>query len=205
MLQSDLVTRLVNWFENPTYYTSVDFNDSIQDGYDETCAFSGCILKAASTPFVNNLSYYDMISLFPDYIGVVAIFNATTKRWMWPTSIKKVEAVRIDWDTAPGTPFYFIPVSHRYLAIYKKPNTNSYGNMFVYYRAAADTLSSGSTIQIPDDHALALQDYVITDLFEQAQEWQKAQTHFAAYIATLELLRTWVQNKRMPDRQISLK
>lgn len=205
MLQSELVTRLVNWFEDPSYYTSIDFNDSIQDGYDEAVAFSGAILKGASTPFVNNLSYYDMLTLFPDYIGVVAMFNTTTKRWMWPTSVRKLENTRVDWDTAPGTPYYFVPISHRYVAIYKKPNTNAYGNMFLYYRAAAPTLASSDTIQLPSDHVLALQDYCITDLFEQAQEWAKAQKHFQAYAMMLEKLRVWAQNQRMPDRSINLK
>ena len=205
MLQSDLTSRLANWFENPDYYKSIDLSDSVQDGYDEVCAFSGCILKAASTPIVNNLSYYDMISLFPDYIGVIAIFNATTKRWLTPTSIKKVEQSRTDWDTAPGTPFYFIPISHRYVALYKKPNADSYGNMYVYYRAAASTLAPSDTIQIPDDFALVLQDYSITDLFEQAQEWEKAQIHFKSYAETLEQLRIFVHNKRMPDRPMNLK
>lgn len=205
MLQSDLSLRLQNFFANSSYYQGIDLNDSIQDGYDEVCAFSGCILKAAQIPFTNEVTYYDMVGLLPDYIGLVAIFNTTTRRWMWPTSIRKLNDVRIDWETCSGTPYYFCPVSHRYVAIYKKPTTDGYGNMFVYYRAAAPTLASGDKIQIPDDFALVLQDYSITDLWEQNQEFSKASFQAEAYQKTLEELRVWVHNQRNPERMQSLK
>lgn len=205
MLQSELVTRLQNFFENNIYYTSEDLNNSIQDGYDETVALSGCILKATSIPFTKNTTFYDMLNLIPDYIGVVAVFNATIRRWMWPLSMRKLDQVRIDWETAPGTPWYFIPVSHRYMAIYKKPNVDGYGNMFIYYVAAAPTLAPTDTIQIPDDYANALMDYCIMDLWEQNQEWEKAAVHFGVYREMMEELRVWSKNKRMSDRQLSLK
>lgn len=206
MLQSDLATRLQIYFQNSTYYQSIDLNDSIQDGYDEVAAFSGCILKAVSLPFVNGLSYYDMYAAgVTDYIGVVAIFNTVINRWMWPTSTRKLSDVRIDWETAAGTPWYFVPINHRFLAIYKKPIVNGYGNFFMFYRAAAPTLASSDTIAIPDDYALCLQDYSITDLWEQNQEWSKAVIHAQAYRKTLEDLRIWAQSKKMPDRLPSLK
>lgn len=206
MLQSDLAARLTNYFQNSTYYQSIDLNDSIQDGYDEVCAFSGCILKAVSIPFVNGLSYYDMYAQgITDYIGVVAIFNTAINRWMWPTSTRKLSDVRIDWETAAGTPWYFVPINHRFIAIYKKPITDGYGNMYVFYRAAAPILAPGDPIAIPDDYALCLQDYSITDLWEQNQEWTKAATHIAAYQKTLDELRIWAQNKKLPDRLPSLK
>ena len=206
MLQSDLVTRLNNYFNNSTYYQGIDLDASIQDGYDEAAAFSGCILKAVSIPFVNGLTYYDMYAQgIPDYIGVVAIFNTVTDRWMWPISTRKLSDVRIDWETAAGTPWYFVPINHRFIAIYKKPITDDYGSMYVYYRAAAPILGSGDTIAIPDDYALVLQDYSITDLWEQNQEWTKADRHFEAYAKTLDELRVWAMNKKMPDRLPSLK
>ena len=60
--QEELANQVTNYFNNPTYYTSADLTASIQDGYDEIGAFSGLFLKSAVVPFVNNLSYYDMLN-----------------------------------------------------------------------------------------------------------------------------------------------
>lgn len=198
MTGAQLKHRLRLYFENDTYYSNFDLTNSIQDGYDECVAFSGCILKATSLPFVANLSYYDMIALIPDYIGVYSIFNAVTKRWMIPISRIKLDGFRPDWETSIGTPEYFVPVSHRYLALFRKPST-TYGDFYVFYRAAAPTLTDTDSIQIPEDYTSALVDYNVSDLLEQQQEFSKASIHLQSYIENLEQLRVWVQNKRLPD------
>jgi len=180
-------------------------NDSIQDGVDEICAFTGCIYASATINFAAGKSYYDLLTLLPNYIGVVAIFNNNIKRWLIPTSQRKLDQDRIDWETALGTPYYFVPISHRYVAIYKKPGAAGYGNMFVFYRAAAPTLVDATNIPIPDDHLTALENYCVTDLFEQNQEFIKARNHLESYINDLESLRVYMRNKRLPDRLPSLK
>ena len=156
-------------------------------------------------PFVANLSYYDMVTQFPDYIGLVAIFCDPIKRWMTPTSIRKLDQFRIDWETSGGTPYYFCPVNYRYIAIYKKPLVPAYGNAFVFYIAAAPTLNDSTAIPIPDDHINALEYYNQTDLLEQQQEFDKANVKFQEYITNLEQLRVLMRNKRNIDRLPSLK
>ena len=162
-------------------------------------AISGCILKATTLTFTAGLSYYDMISLIPDFLGVYAIFNLAIKRFMLPTSIRKLDQDRIDWETALGTPYYFCPVSHRYMAIYKKPGSSGYGTMYVYYKAIAPALSSNTDILIPQDSLQTLEDYVISDLWEQNQEWGKAAVHLNAYGENLQDLKNLI-NGRQPDR-----
>lgn len=204
--------RLQNQFNNPTYYDVQSMNDSIQDGMDEVAAFTGCIWASATLPFVNNLTYYDLLTLLPNYIGVYAIFNTVIKRWLIPTSVKHLDQVRIDWESAYGTPYYFVPVSHRYIAIYKKPNigfnnqnTTNYGNMFVYYLASAPLLTDNIEIPIPDDHITALESYSIKDLWEQNQEFSKASQYLQTYINNIEALRVLMKNRRNSDRQASLR
>ena len=205
MTRLDIQQRQRNYFNNDIYYTGIDFNDSIQDGLDEIVAFSGCIFKSASLPFVNNLSYYDMISLLPDYIGAIAIFNTVVKRWLIPTSEKKLVQDRYDWEISDGTPFYFVPISHRYIAIYKKPIVNNYGNFYIYYRAASPIVGDTDIISIPDDHMTVLEHYVRTDLLEQQQEFKKGSSVFVDYAQQLELFRAFVQSRRIPGRVPSLK
>lgn len=198
-------TRLELLIPNTVYYEDVSFNDSIQDGYSEISAIGGVNLKSTVLNFIPNKSYYDMITLIPDYLGVIAIFNAGIRRWMFPSSIRKFNDDRIDWESAVGVPYYFSVVSHRYLAIYKKPSNNNYGQMYVFYHASAPTLGGSDLLTIPDQFITVLDDYTITDLWEQNQEWGKAAEHFEAYVANLEKLRSWIKGNRNADRRPQLK
>jgi hypothetical protein len=204
MTRLDLQTRLQNHFNNPTYYTVEDMNNSIQDGLDEICAFSGCILKSTTLTFTQFTSYYDMLTLIPDYIGVYAIFNSTIRRFLYPQSLKKFNDVRIDWDNAYGTPYYFSPINHRYVAIYMKPSVPDYGSMVVFYLAQGPQLSDSTVIPIPDEHLLVLESYSKADLWEQSQEFSKGAQEFQNYTGTLEKLRELVQNQRNSDRKKGL-
>lgn len=201
----DIQNSIQMYLNNPTYYSTLDMNDSIQDGVDEICAFTGCVYASATISFTANKSYYDLLTLLPNYIGVIAIFNNAIKRWLIPTSLRKLDQDRIDWETALGVPYYFVPVSHRYMAIYKKPGAVGYGNMFIFYRAAAPTLDDTTNIPIPDDHLTAVENYCLTDLWEQNQEFTKGQESLKNYISDLESLRVYMRSKRMPDRLPSLK
>src|ERR1043166_4672 len=107
MNRVDLQSRLQNHFQNPVYYTSVDFNDSIQDGFNQISAFTGCLYASATLTFTQYKSYYDLLTLFPNYVGIVAMFNATIRRWMFPTSLKKINQIIIYLDFSFLIPFIF--------------------------------------------------------------------------------------------------
>lgn len=205
MTRAELRTRLKLYHENTTYYTDTDFNNSIQDGYDEVAAFSGCILKATTTPFVKDLTYYDMRALIPDYIGVISLFNPLTKWWLQPSSIEKWEQEDDNWECLYGTPDEFTPVSHRYVAITRKPSALAYGDMWVFYIASAPTLGDSDTlVGIPDEY-MPVEDYVITDLYEMQQEWTKAIGQFKSYVENGDTFTKWMQNNRSVDRIKGLK
>jgi len=205
MTRAEQELRLRNYFENNDYYSSFDFLNSIQDGYDEVIAFSGCIVKAAVLPFTANLTYYDLLTLLPDYIGLISIYNTVTNRWMSPTSERKMDKIRPDWETCYGTPELFYPVNHRFLALYRKPSVVGYGNFYIYYIASAPALAANDTIQIPTDYVSALEDYCITDLQEQAQEFSKALMRFSSYQENLSQLQRWAKSSRQPDRLPNLR
>lgn len=197
--------RLETLLPNNIYYTDDDFNDTIQDGYSEISVVGGLNLKSTVLNYIPYKSYYDMITLIPDYLGVIAIFNAGIRRWMFPSSIRKFNDDRIDWESAVGVPYYFSVVSHRYVAIYKKPSNNNYGQMYVFYHGSAPTLGGSDLLTLPDQFITVLDDYTITDLWEQNQEWGKAAEHFEAYVANLEKLRAWIKGNRNADRRPQLK
>jgi hypothetical protein len=201
----DVRKKLQQHFNNTVYYDDQSLNDSIQDGMDEIAAFTGCIYKSVELPFTQFTTYYDLLALCPDYIGVVAIFNKVIRRWLWPGSLKKFNQDRIDWDVSYGTPYHFCPISHRYVAIYKKPAVATYGNFIMFYRAAAPTFADNTIIPLPDEHITCLETYSIADLWEQAQEYSKATEGLKVYINNLENLRVLMRNQRNRDRYMSLK
>lgn len=205
MTRDQLKERLRARFENNVYYTDADFNAAIQDGYDEVAAFSGCILKTASLEFVGGQTYYDMITLLPDYLGAVALFNQVTKRWIIPSSLRKFDEDRYDWETAVGTPWYFTVLSHRYLAFYKKYVGEDPGSFLMFYKASAPTIEADDDFLIADQYIKAPEDYIITDLWEQNQEWTKAGVHLKDYQTTLLQLVTYVHSRRLPDRAPQLR
>jgi hypothetical protein len=205
MTRLDLQTRLQNYFNNNAYYSGDDFNNSIQDGLDEVVALTGCVYASATIAFQANLTYYDLENLLPNYVGLVAIFNNTVKRWMTPISLDKLDGFRIDWEIVGGTPWYFCPISYRYIAIYQKPLIGTYGNAFIFYVASAPTLTDTTVIPIPDDHMQALENYTISDLLEQQQEFTKASNALKTYAARLEQLRVLMKARRNKDRLPFLK
>lgn len=204
MTRAELIARIRLQLFNDAYYTDQNLTDSIQDGLDEIVAFSGLNITAASIPFKGNLTYYDFQSLLPNFLAVYAIFNRTTKMWMYPTNIRKLDRERIDWETCQGTPEVFVPVSYRYTAIYKKPVVEGYGDMWVFYIGTADTINNETSL-IPDTIRTDLiESYVYMDLYEQGQEWTKAGAFFNNYETLLLELRTWIQTGRIPDRLLQI-
>jgi len=200
----DIKLKVTNFFQNPAYYLGADLNDSIQDGTDEITAFSGCNYGVALIPFVGSLSYYDLLTLIPNYIGVIAIFNGATKCWMTPTSVRKLDQYRPDWETAIGTPEFFVPINHRYIAICKKPLVQDYGNMYMLYVSSSPVLDDATTLPFPSEYAQLIEAYVKTDLWEQNEEFTKASKEFLIYQQQLQKLHTLVHSKRQIDRLPSL-
>lgn len=199
MTRDQLTTKIQTKLgDNGIFYQPADLNDSIQDGYSEVAALTGCIFKATSVSLVGNLSYYDFGSLIPDFLAVTAIFNPQIKRWMTPTSLKNLEDIRNDWELAIGTPFLFWPVNFRFVALYPKLTTST-GSLYIYYRAQADTLSSSSTPQIPDDLQIALEDYTVGDMFEQVEEFSKAGISLESYFKGIKDIKQATRSFRQPD------
>lgn len=198
---SDRVQRHLN--DEGIFYTVDDLNDSIQDGYAEVAAFTGCIFKATSINLTANLTYYDMGALIPDYLAVTSIFNPATKRWLQPTNLRLLEELRSDWELATGNPFLFWPVNFRFIAIYPRVTVSS-GTLYIFYRANADTLTGTSTPQFPEENQSVLENYVQCDLQEQAEEFIKAKLEFNSYISSITELKQAQRSFRFPDLPMRL-
>lgn len=186
--------------EGVKFYSPSDLNDSIQDGYDEIAAYTGCIEKVTTLSWVANLTYYDFHALIPDFLAVKGIFNGRIKRWMLPGSSREFDGYRIDWEMANNEPQWFYPANWRWIAFFPQPAVSA-GVFYPWYAAQADILTGTSIPQIPPDNYTVLEYYVTADLLDQSEEWTKAQHYWKLYLSNLEEFRTDVRSRKLPDKQ----
>lgn len=181
------------------FYKADDFNDSIQDAYDEVVSLTGCYPKATTVAVTANKSYYDLPTLITDFVALRGIYNHRIKRWLIPKSMRWLDAQRDDWEITNGEPEYFVPINFKYVAIYPRPTSTS-GNFWVFYYAAADTLIGSSTPNLPSVSGdESLENYITADLFEQAEEWLKAQEYYGEYLKSLGEVDKFRNTLRLPD------
>jgi hypothetical protein len=206
--RTELSSKIRQFLNDSGYfYSESDINDSIQDGYDEVAALSGCIEKVTSISFTLNTVYYDMRSLISDYISVVGIWNRRVKRWLTPVSLRQLDGLSEKWEITTSEPFAFCPVNYRYIAVFPAiaaTGSAATNKMYIVYKAAAETLIASSEPAIP----LSLQEdilnsYVSMDMFEQAEEWTKAQEHFKSYLEKGDELKSLI-SKRDSERLVRL-
>jgi len=166
------------------YYNSDDVNNAIQDGYDDVAIVTGCIQKSVNIN-VANTCYYDMLSLISDFFAIVAAYNNTTLRWILFDNLKVFDTVRIDWETWGGIqPMFGSIANFRYIALVPILAAAS-GTITIYYRATAPTLAFSDTPLIHVDEQVLLEWYATGDLFDQAQEFVKAEIWWDKYFKGL--------------------
>ncbi len=126
---------------------------------------------------------------------------------MAPVSFRQLDQLSDKWETTLGEPYAFCPISPRYVAIYPAiaaTGTVATNLMYVVYKASAGTMV-GTTepeipIQIQED---ILQSYTCMDMFEQAEEWTKAQEYLSQYMQSHDALKEKI-DRRDAERLVRL-
>ena len=183
-----------------TFYTDQNINDSIQDAYDHVAVTTGCIEKRATIDIISNLSYYKMTDYIPDWYSAFAGYNEQTKRWLDPVPYDIFDEQRENWELANQSPFSFCPLTHEYLVVFPRLNSNFTNGLTFFYSATADILSDNTTPQIPDQFIHTLEYWATADLLEDAEEFGKAQDIMTDFQDLNTRLRKWVNQRSIPDR-----
>lgn len=205
MTRDDLVIRVrenLNAPEGASFYSSGDLNDSIQDGYDDVAAFTGCITKiSGNINWGNNQPYYDLRSIISDFFAVVAVFNNNTNQFLLPVSSRKVfQRWKENWELWAGQSQYFTPISPTQIAVAPRLATGS-GNFYVIYKATANTLASNTTPTILPHFQVLLENYSTADLLEQKQEFKKAGQFWEDYFKEVRNYKDAMADLAKPDRE----
>jgi len=206
MTRDEIVAKAaLNLNDAGYFYKPEDFNEAVQDGYDEIVSLTACYPKATTIAVTANKSYYDLPTLISDFVALRGIYNSRVRRWLIPKTPRWLDMQRNDWELQTGEPEYFAVFNYRYVGIYPRVTATS-GNFWVFYYAAADTLSGSSSPNLPavsgDE---AIENYVTADLFEQAEEFVKAQEYFNEYTRCLREVELYRDTLRLPDYVDSLK
>ena len=180
------------------FFTTDDLNDSLQDSYDLSALVSECIETYINVNFVSNLTYYNFATSLTRYLRIIAIYNNNTNRWLEATSLLGLINIDAKWETTTGEPLYFWPVDSTYVAIYPRP-ASATGNMLVFYKQYANTLSGSDTPQVPDENIKVLDYLSVSDLLDQIEEFKKSLDYFKLSQETLAELAKAVDKRIQPD------
>lgn len=182
------------------FYTPTDFSDSVQDAYDEIISLALCKPAATRIDIAANKSYYDLPTLISDFVALRGIYNSRNKRWLTPKTPRWMDAQRDDWELQIGEPEFFSVYNFRYCAIYPKLSATAANVLWVFYYSSADTLIGSSTPNLPSVRGdEAIEFYATADLFEQAEEWVKAQEYYEQYIERFNEIELYRNTLRLPD------
>jgi hypothetical protein len=224
-IKTDIRSNL--WDAGVTFYSQDDLNDSVQDAYDDIVILSKCIIRKVNRSFLDDVTYYDAATDLgiSDYLGMTAIFNNRTKRWLDDNiSLRQLDNIRSDWETWTGSPEMWVPVTTKKFAIIPKITGSGMGdgaftriafssaffigssagmvdNTFdLYYWALAPTLvNDNSTFLIAPDMNGLVEYYSTADLLEQAQEFVKAEGWWIQYYQGVEEYRERCANLAKSD------
>lgn len=173
--------------------TQIEVDDSTQDAYDDIVAQTQCIIKKITLNWQANLSYYDFISLVPDFMAITAIFNNVNNQWLSDNlTTRDFDNMDIQWEVATGTPLQWAPVNFRYTAVYPRYASNA-GTFDLYYWAVAPQVDDSASPAIPADMANLFTEYSTADLLEAFEEFSKANNFWNEYLEGLETFKERVQ------------
>lgn len=183
-----------------TFYSNIDINDSIQDGYNFTVGIAQPIERLTSNIlFENKKVYYDLSIILSRYIRPMAIYNRNIDRWLDFKDLLFLDSLRTDWELTRGESYYVVVLDHKQVALNPTLVIAS-GGMDIFYKASAETLTETSTPEIPETYETILEEYATADLLEQAEEYEKAKIFWDKFYNKLKDLKLDVEKRSLPDR-----
>lgn len=200
MTKGQLIARVkLNLDSNDIFYSVDDYNDALQDAYDDTVVDTLCIEKTVDITLPANFLYHNLPTYIPDFLAVRAIYNSRINLWLEPISLLELKAMRYDWEKAVAQPTHYCPLSWEYIILW--PTYTSDQTYTVKYAAQAETLlGAAASVNIYQNAARTPEDYCTADLLEQAQEIKKAELYWTAYEEKKKHLCGEIVDRMLSDR-----
>jgi len=134
-----------------------------------------------------NTSYYKITDIASDAFYPIAIYDNSSRRWLEDNvNISQLDRMRADWEVWEGSPRYWLPVSHEYIAVVPRRSSVSSDTFDFYYAAFAETVVDTNVPNIISDMQYLIEEYATADLLEAAEELSKAVTYWRNYYNGIE-------------------
>jgi hypothetical protein len=186
-----------------TFYQDQDINNSLQDAYNNICAYCQCIVKSVTLNWLSNVNYYDFLNgnVSPttgqpqnvpvsDYLGTIGIFSNTTNLWLRDDlNIRDFDKIRIDWELWTGQSQYWTPHSLKYIVVVPCL-PQGVGNFVLWYWGQAplfvEQQDTTQEVVIANDMQNLFEYFATADLLESAEEPTKAMIWWQKYFEDRE-------------------
>jgi hypothetical protein len=152
-------------------------------------------------------TYHDLRGVLPETaLRITGVFDPSAMRWVHPISVRDLDLwMGRGWEDHGTAPLYWFVRGLFWLGIYPRPGDDD-SPVTIYFtathpHAVAEGESNGleSSPGIPPDHETTVEEYMLSDLFSQARESEKAMAHWQSYTAGEALLRDQVRQRITPD------
>ncbi len=192
---------IVNLNDSGVFHDLSEINDAIQDGYEDLVLTHGLRPKANAINATANLTFYDLVTLIPDFVALRAIYHHPTKRWLVSQNLKYLQSCRDNWELAVGNPTDFWVANYRRFALFPHPTVTTENALWIFYYAAAPELTNpAQDLNIPVDSGFrALENYTTSVLLTKAEEWTKAEAYEAQAQEDSEECLTFRNSLKRPD------
>ena len=206
-LQTAVFGELNEDSSNPTFWTLADVKDAINEGYEEMSEISEWYDSTYTLSLSQGVRYYDLFAptsstSYPQILTVVKVYDATTRRWLFPISTKILDADNPVWELATGTPDHFMLRGAFRFGVFPLPTTSL--DLTLYTK----NIPQGTAVDAPalvndtdtpgfqEDFHPGIVAYAVYKLLcEDAEYARMALPYYAEFAAQTDLLRKWCDNR----------
>ena len=182
-----------------TFYSLSDINESIQDAYDEVVVYCGCLDSEVEINFANNLTYYDIRTLVPNFYRVSKIWHPGINGFYGLSNDRNELSYRNNWELSSNVSREALVAGPNRIGMVGR-SANATGFFRLFYKTTAPVLSANTVILINEGYIRLIELYGTADLLEQNEEFTKASKLWEEYEVMLSKYKQKVDLLSKSDR-----
>lgn len=187
-----------------TFYSEVDINDSLQDGFDDILVMTLPLEQSTDISFEDNKTYYNIYNAISDYILPLAIWLPEPGRWLILKNKEYFRKRDYQWELTHGTPIYYCVQDYKNIGFFPHFLQSDSRMFTIYYKSRGSELAASTEIKFSDYDEIILENYATFDLLEQAREFNKARIYLEQYQDSITKMWKMVEQRLEPNKILRL-
>jgi hypothetical protein len=195
-LRAEVFRRLEESATSPTFWTADDVDAALNEGYAELSDAAEWFERTFAIDLLNARLYYDLRTIWPEPIlGIKAILNDQTGRWLKPCRVLDLDARSLRWESITGTPDSWLQRGFWWLGLWPLATSDA-GTVTATVTAMPPELVNDDDVPgFPETLHEGLVRFALADLWAQDAETTKALEAWTAYLAYEAALAGWVDGR----------